>query len=180
MEPLDVLSAIATKYLSQCIGDELNQGVAKPTQFDAKPAQVNKSSTAKQSMIETETMSREGAEKTIRLPNEEKCNDVPFGPVIMLNGSNVRLNKKEMLKLLLEYGPEVPTKSTDIRFTSEASIKRKFRQWNPNFSKYFVLDPGHSEFVPILGKSAEIRRRKGTRDERVVGNPKRPGQWCQR
>jgi hypothetical protein len=71
---------------------------------------------------------------------------------------------EEIEKLMDLYGPETcvrcPRREKDRKNVKPASIRRKFRRWNPNFKKYFYYDRATNSFQPILGVKFEIERRK--------------------
>jgi len=65
----------------------------------------------------------------------------------------------DMIRIMEEYGSEVSNQTLPKRKDSikKASIVRQFRRWNPEFFRYFIHANG--EWVPKLGKEAELKRR---------------------
>ena len=64
-----------------------------------------------------------------------------------------------MIKIMQEYGSEVSNQTLPKRRENikKASIVRQFRRWNPEFFRYFIHMNG--EWVPKLGREAELQRR---------------------
>ena len=72
---------------------------------------------------------------------------------------------RDMLTLMHEYGSEIsdtamPPRKQNVQ---KASVVRQFRRWNPNFLDWFEYRSG--QWVPKLGKVAELQRRELTRRE---------------
>lgn len=69
----------------------------------------------------------------------------------------------DMIRIMQEYGSEVSNQTLPQRKSciKKASIVRQFRRWNPEFFQYFIHVNG--EWVPKLGRDAELRRRADKR-----------------
>lgn len=78
-----------------------------------------------------------------------------------------------MEELLKTFGSEVPVREPklSVRALREASLRKRFRTWNPNFFIYFEWDYRVGDWAPKLGDDIEIERRKFKR--RKVCNARR-------
>lgn len=70
-----------------------------------------------------------------------------------------------MIRIMQTYGSEVSNQTLPKRRDNikKASIVRQFRRWNPEFFRWFIHVNG--EWVPKLGKEAELARRAEKRRE---------------
>jgi hypothetical protein len=80
-----------------------------------------------------------------------------------------------MIRIMQDYGSELSNQTLPKRRDNikKASIVRQFRRWNPEFFRFFIHVNG--EWVPKMGKEAELRRREEKRMElKLQATPKDP------
>jgi hypothetical protein len=64
-----------------------------------------------------------------------------------------------MKSLMHTFGPERSTFRHESKQTSDASLRRKFRRWFPNFFQYFFFEVKTGQWLARLGAEEEGKRR---------------------